>query len=74
MPFEPEGEGHLFYEYNVVSDQSEVLFPKDEAPLDLTIANNDWHISPDGSKISFVANNGFDPDGIWLIDLGEVRP
>lgn len=71
VPFDPEAEGHVFYEYDVVSGQTRPLFPKDGNPLKLTIANNNWQISPDGSKIALLAARETELDGIWVIDLGQ---
>jgi hypothetical protein len=71
IPFEPDAIGTVFYEYNVDTGQSQPLFPEDETPLGLTIANNDWQISPDGSKIALVAADGKELDGVWVIDLGR---
>jgi hypothetical protein len=71
VPFDPKAEGHIFYEYDVVSGQTRALFPKDGSPLKLTIANNNWQISPDGSKIALLAAKGTALDGIWVIDLGQ---
>ena len=71
IPFDPEAEGLVFYEYNVRSGQTSPLFPSDGTPLDLTIANNDWRVSPDGSKIALVAERDKELDGIWVIDIGD---
>jgi hypothetical protein len=71
VPFDPNAEGTTFYEYDVVSGESRPLYPRDGSVLDLQIANNDWQISPDGTKIALVAAKGIDLDGIWVIDIGE---
>ena len=66
VPFDPEIAGHNFYEYNVVTGQTRPLFPNG---TDLTIANNDWEVSPDGRQIALVAANGTSLDGIWVLDI-----
>jgi len=68
VPFDPDAAGHNFFEYNVRTGRSERLFP---AGTGLTIANNDWRVSPDGSKIALVAANGADLDGIWVLELDQ---
>jgi hypothetical protein len=70
IPFEPETEGHVFYEYDIVSGQTRQLFPEEGRTLSLTIANNDWQVSPDGSKIAMVAAKGTELDGIWVVEIG----
>lgn len=70
VPFEPEAEGHVFYEYDLVSGQTRQLFPEEGHTLSLTIANNDWQVSPDGSKIAMVAVRGNELDGIWVVEIG----
>jgi len=66
VPFEPEATEHNFYEYDVATGQNRALFPNG---TNLTIANNDWRISPDGDKITLVAARGTEIDGIWLLEL-----
>ncbi|MCG3212303.1 MAG: hypothetical protein FOGNACKC_05951 [Anaerolineae bacterium] len=66
VPFDPAAAEHSFFEYNVTSGQSRELFP---GGTGLTIANNDWRISPDGSKIALVAANGPALNGIWVLEL-----
>jgi hypothetical protein len=66
VPFEPAATGHNFYEYNVTSGQSRALFPNG---ANLTIANNDWRVSPDGRRIALVAAGGTELDGIWVLDI-----
>ena len=66
VPFEPEAIEHNFYEYNVTTGQTRPLFP---AGTNLTIANNDWRVSPDGKKIALVAAEGTELDGIWVLDI-----
>ena len=71
VPFDPQAAGLNFYEYDVLSGQTRPLFPSAGQPLDLEVANNDWQVSPDGSKIALVAAGGTELNGIWVIDLGE---
>ena len=68
VPFDPVDTYHDFYEYNVATGQSRPLFPNG---TQLTIANNDWQVSPDGRKIAFVAANGMVLDGIWVLDINQ---
>lgn len=68
VPFEPEAARHNFFEYNVRTGQTRPLFP---GGTNLTIANNDWQVSPDGRKIALVAANDTALDGIWVLDLSE---
>ncbi len=74
VPFDPNAGGHVFYEYNVISKETSPLFPAGGLPLGLTIANNDWQISPDGRKIALVAAKGPELDGIWVIELSRSQP
>jgi hypothetical protein len=66
IPFEPEAIEHNFFEYDVVTGQTRSLFP---AGTNLTVANNDWQISPDGQKIVLVAAKGTALDGIWVLEI-----
>jgi hypothetical protein len=66
VPFDPVAANHDFYEYNVVTGQERPLFPDGTK---LTIANNDWQVSPDGGKIAIVAASGLELDGIWVLDI-----
>jgi len=66
IPFDPNATEHNFFEYNVVSGQTRNLFP---GGTGLTVANNDWRISPDGSKIALVAAKDTELDGIWVLDI-----
>ena len=70
IPFELEANELVFRQYDIQNDQSRRLFPVDGQTLELAIANNDWHVSPDGSKIALVAAKGTELDGIWVIDIG----
>jgi murein DD-endopeptidase MepM/ murein hydrolase activator NlpD len=66
VPFDPLATYHDFYEYNVVTGQEYPLFPDG---TQLTIANNDWQVSPDGRKIAMVAASGMELDGIWVHEI-----
>ena len=64
--FDPAATEHNFYEYDVAAGQSRMLF---SGGTGLTIANNDWRVSPDGNKIALVAAKGTEFDGIWVLDI-----
>jgi murein DD-endopeptidase MepM/ murein hydrolase activator NlpD len=66
VPFNPLATYHNFYEYNVVTGQEYPLFPDG---TQLTIANNDWQVSPDSRKIAMVAASGLELDGIWVLEI-----
>lgn len=66
IPFNPEGVLHNFYEYHVTTGQIRPLLSRS---VELRIANNEWHVSPDGNKIAFLAANGRALDGIWVVDI-----
>jgi len=68
VPFEPDATQHDFYEYDTRTGQTRPLFPSGTG---LTIANNDWQVSPDGRWIALVAANGLALDGIWVLDIGQ---
>ncbi len=68
IPFEPEATTHQFFEYDVVTGQSTLLFPED---IELIVANNDWQVSPDGSKIVMLAAEGQELGGLWVLDLPQ---
>jgi hypothetical protein len=68
VPFEPEASEHDFYEYNVLTKRSRLLFPQGTS---LIIANNDWQVSPDGRQIALVAANEAELDGIWVLDIEQ---
>ena len=63
VPFDPDAASHDFYEYDILTGQTRQLFPEG---TNLTIANNDWGVSPDGTKIAMVAAKGTELDGIWI--------
>jgi hypothetical protein len=69
VPLEQDAAWHDFYEYNLQSGQSRPLFPDG---TNLTIANNDWGVSPDGSKIALVAAKGAELDGIWVVEIDQA--
>jgi hypothetical protein len=66
VPFDPDASSHRFYEYSVLTGQTRELYPDGTS---LTIANNDWRVSPDGRQIVFVAADGTELDGIWVLDM-----
>ncbi|MEW5959678.1 MAG: peptidoglycan DD-metalloendopeptidase family protein [Chloroflexota bacterium] len=68
VPFDPGAIEHNFYEYDILTGQTQSLFP---SGTKLTIANNDWRVSPDGSKIVLVAAQGAELDGIWVLELDK---
>jgi Tol biopolymer transport system component len=70
IPFDLDATEHNFYEYNVRTGQSHALFP---GGTNLIIANSDWRISPDGSKIAFVAGKDTALDGIWVLELDQSQ-
>jgi murein DD-endopeptidase MepM/ murein hydrolase activator NlpD len=66
IPFDPTATEHSFHEYNLVNQETRPLFP---AGTDLMIANNEWQVSPDGTKIIVLAANGSNLDGLWLLNI-----
>jgi len=68
VPLDAAATEHNFFEYNIRTGLMRPLFP---AGTGLVIANNEWHISPDGDQIALLAANGFELDGIWVLDLDE---
>jgi Tol biopolymer transport system component len=66
IPLDPDATTHDFYEYNVRTRDTRSLFP---AGTNLTVANNDWQVSPDGRQIVLVAAKGTALDGIWVLDI-----
>lgn len=68
VPMDPNATEHSFFEYNARTGQSRPLFP---GGTGLTIANNDWRISPDGTKIALVAASGIKLDGLWVLDIKD---
>ena len=68
VSLDPEANSHEFYEYNILTKKIQPLFP---GGTNLTIANNDWQVSPDGHKITFVAAKGMALDGIWVLDIDQ---
>ncbi|NJN97710.1 MAG: M23 family metallopeptidase, partial [Anaerolineales bacterium] len=68
VPMDPNATEHSFFEYNARTGQSRSLFP---GGTGLTIANNDWRISPDGTKIALVAASGIKLDGLWVLDIKD---
>jgi len=70
VPFDPDATSHDFYEYDILTRDTRPLFPEG---TNLTIANNDWEVSPDGRKIALVAAQGPQLDGIWVLDINQTR-
>ena len=70
VPFEPTATQHNFYQYNLISGETRPLFPEGTG---LTIANNDWQVSPDGTKIVMLAAAGYNLDGLWLLNIGSEQ-
>ena len=70
IPFDPTATEHSFYEYNVITRQTRPLFPEGTG---LTIANNEWQISPDGRKIVLLAAKDNALDGLWLLDISQPQ-
>ncbi len=68
IPLDPDATSHQFYEYDILTQETHPLFP---ARTNLTIANNDWQVSPDGRKILMVAANGMQLDGVWVLELDQ---
>jgi Tol biopolymer transport system component len=68
VPLEVEAEWHIFYEYDANTGAVRPLLPEG---TNLRIANNDWQISPDGSKIALLAAQGMELDGIWIVEIGQ---
>lgn len=67
VPFDYTAAGHFFYRYNIRTGQTEQLTGPDQPAL--TIANNDWAVSPDGTKIVLLAGKNLALDGLWLVEL-----
>jgi murein DD-endopeptidase MepM/ murein hydrolase activator NlpD len=66
VPLDPNAITHSFYEYDIVSGQTRSIFPTD---TQLTVANNDWQVSPDGTQIVLLAARGPALDGLWAIEI-----
>lgn len=70
IPFDPTATEHNFYAYNLTTQETRPLFP---AGTGLMIANNEWQVSPDGTKIVLLAVTDSTLDGLWLLDIGPER-
>jgi hypothetical protein len=70
IPFDPTAIEHNFFEYNLVTQETKPIFP---AGTGLMIANNEWQVSPDGTKIVMLATNDSTLDGLWLLDIGPEQ-
>ena len=64
IPMLPGAASHVLVEYDAKSFSSNLLFQAEDMPI--RIANNDWSISPDGSKLAFLSQ---DDRNLWLIEL-----
>ncbi len=71
VPLDSDAITHEFFEYHTDTRQTRPLFPEGTG---LTIANNDWRVSPDGRKIAMVAAKGLELDGIWVLDIDPSDP
>ena len=69
VPLDPDAASHDFYEYDIRTGESRPLFPEG---TNLTIANNDWRVSPDGRKIVLVAAKDTELAGMWVIDIDQT--
>ncbi|MFQ5576067.1 MAG: TolB family protein [Anaerolineae bacterium] len=67
IPFEADASRHVFYGYNLNTGQTVQL--TSVAQAELTVANNDWRVSPDGRKIVLLASRNRQLDGLWLVEL-----
>jgi hypothetical protein len=75
IPFDPQANGHTFYEYELQTGETTQLFPAKDADFNLTITNDEWQISPDGRKIALLATRGTALDGIWVLDIAtKISP
>ncbi|MDX1520920.1 MAG: hypothetical protein R3264_04795 [Anaerolineae bacterium] len=70
IPFDLQAEAHIFYEYDVETAQSRRLTPDHPLAGAIKIANNEWRISPDGTKIALVATRNTELNGIWVVEIG----
>ncbi len=68
IPLDPDTSSHEFYEYNILTKETQPLFPDG---TNLTVANNDWQVSPDGRRIVMVAANGMELDGVWVLEMDQ---
>jgi len=68
IPLDPDASSHEFYEYNILTKETKSLFP---GGTNLTVANNDWQVSPDGRRIVMVAANGMELDGVWVLEMDQ---
>jgi hypothetical protein len=69
IPFAHEAESHFFYSYNLLTGETRQLTSADQ-PL-ITVTNNDWAVSPDGTKIVLMASKNKKLAGLWLVELKE---
>lgn len=64
IPFRPEAEFHVLWQYNVTTGEVTQLTDPAETPI--KIANADWAVSPDGRHVAYVDSRD---DNIWLVTL-----
>lgn len=64
IPLDPGAASHVIFEYDASTGSSRQL--TDPAVLPFKIANGDWDLSPDGTKIAFM--NAAD-QSLWLLTL-----
>ena len=53
-------------------DGKDYIFISEDEFLNM-IANNEWQVSPDGTKIVMLAANDSALDGLWLLDVGAEQ-
>ena len=68
VPFEPTASEHTFYQYDRFTKRTQPLFPEGTG---LTIANNDWQVSSDGTKIVMLASKDNALDGLWVLEINR---
>lgn len=66
VPYDPNADNHIFYEYDVTTRATQLLIPEDS---NVVIANNSWQVSPDGDKIALVASDNLMLNGIWVLEI-----
>jgi hypothetical protein len=57
------------YLWQISVEEERIFALTDPEQIRLPIANNDWQISPDGSKIVFYS---MDDLNLWVMDLPET--
>jgi Tol biopolymer transport system component len=64
VPFEPDAQVHVLWQYDVEARAAHQLTEADTMPF--KIANGDWRVSPDGNQIVFVASGDLN---LWVLTL-----